>query len=156
MSPRIREDLKSSLSHLFPNPSKRPYPSQSHLFPTMLCETMWPTAVHNLEFVARSRTMRRNFVTFIKCLALSRAPGGVGGLDWIVWIGCLGSKRLDLCARGKAWMTRAGDHGRKGARAGDHGRKGCLSLSHGREGWLGLSHGREEWLGLSNGKKRGS
>ena len=52
-------------------------------------------------------------MTFINVLALSRAPGGVGGQDWIVWIGCLGSKGLDLCARGKAWMTRAGDHGRK-------------------------------------------
>jgi len=53
-------------------------------------------------------------VTFIKGLALSGAPGGVGGQDWIVWIGCLGSKGLDLCARGKDWTARAGDHRRKG------------------------------------------
>ena len=105
----------------------------------------------NLQFGPEVQEL---LITLIILIALFAHMCQGQGLHWIAWMGWLESRGLDLCAMGKAWMTRAGDHGRKGARAGDHGRKGCLSLSHGREGWLGLSHGREGWPGLNNGKKR--
>ena len=96
--------------------------------------------------ISRHALSTTNSQTFIVLIALFAHMCQGQGLDWIVWMGWLESKGLELCARGKAWMTRAGDHGRKG----------CLSLSHGREGWLGLSHGRVGWPGLNIGRKRHS
>ena len=57
-------------------------------------------------------------------------------------MGWLESKGLDLCARDKAWMTRAGDHGRKGVPGLETWKRG-MGLRHGLEAWAW--HGLEAW-----------